>query len=113
MPIVKKLETTVQKDPGFFKKLFKKKESLKKLAKDPQVAQVSAMMEKNNLQFTKDSVNQLRSAAGKDPAKRGALETIERISQMGLMATFAGGALLLVVAVVYGLYAAISQQLKG
>ncbi|KAE9259114.1 hypothetical protein PF001_g33139, partial [Phytophthora fragariae] len=47
MPIVKRLKTTMQKNPSFLKQLSNNPESLQKLAKDPQVAQVSAMMKKN------------------------------------------------------------------
>ncbi|KAE8999735.1 hypothetical protein PR002_g18374 [Phytophthora rubi] len=88
-----KLKSVVGKNPGLSSKLGSTRQNSEMaaavgkmpiLSKDPQVAQVSAMMEKNGLKITKDSVNQLRSAAGNDPAKRGVLEAIKGISKKGL-----------------------------
>ncbi|KAE9288002.1 hypothetical protein PF008_g26260 [Phytophthora fragariae] len=98
MLIVKRLKTAMQKNSSFLKQLSNNPKSFQKLAKDPQVAQVSAMMKKNGFRFTKDSVNQLRSAAGKDPAKRGVLEAIKGISKTKPLTIFEVVILLLVIA---------------
>ncbi|KAJ8566534.1 hypothetical protein ON010_g6586 [Phytophthora cinnamomi] len=47
MPIVKKLETAVEKDPSFAKD----PELIERLAKSPQVAQVSVMPKKNEVKL--------------------------------------------------------------
>ncbi|KAG6616286.1 Avr1b-1 avirulence-like protein [Phytophthora cinnamomi] len=75
MPIVKKLETTIKKNPNFINELSKNPVSIKKLARDPEVAKVSAMIKKNNVKVTKGSIKQLRAAVSHDPAKQRMLES--------------------------------------
>ncbi|EGZ15333.1 hypothetical protein PHYSODRAFT_505873 [Phytophthora sojae] len=78
MPIVKKLETAVKDNPTLVKAL-SNPESMKKLARDPQVAKLSAVLEQNNVKVTKEGINKLRSAAGNDPAKLSTLEVIDGV----------------------------------
>ncbi|KAG6616373.1 Avr1b-1 avirulence-like protein [Phytophthora cinnamomi] len=82
MPIVKKLETTIKKNPNFINELSKNPVSIKKLARDPEVAKVSAMIKKNNVKVTKDSIKRLRAAASNDPTMLSTLNGIARVERM-------------------------------
>ncbi|KAG6582843.1 Avr1b-1 avirulence-like protein [Phytophthora cinnamomi] len=98
MPIVKKLETTIERNPKFIDKLSKNPESIKKLARDPEVAKVTTMLKKNDVKVTQDSIKQLRAAASNDPAKLSTLDVIDRVAEMGTVAVSGAIALLLLAA---------------
>ncbi|KAG6584628.1 Avr1b-1 avirulence-like protein [Phytophthora cinnamomi] len=113
MPIVKKLETTIKKNPNFISQLSENPKSIKKLATDPEVAKLSVILKKNNVKVTKDSIKKLRTAASNDPAKLSTLDVIDGIAQMGIVATFGAMFLCILAATGYGIYMAVSLMVNS
>ncbi|KAG6584629.1 Avr1b-1 avirulence-like protein [Phytophthora cinnamomi] len=113
MPIVKKLETTIKKNPNFISQLSENPKSIKKLAENPEVAKMSVILKNNNVKVTKDGINKLRTAASNDPAKLSTLDAIERIAEMGTVAAFGALFLSILAGVGYGIYMAATLEFKS
>ncbi|GMF41472.1 unnamed protein product [Phytophthora fragariaefolia] len=96
---VKKLATVLENNPGFVQDLNKKPGLVKKLVKDPAVVKTAAILEKNNVKITKNTVNQLRVPAANDPVKLRKLNVVDRLLGLGSVAVFIGIALVIVLAI--------------
>ncbi|GMF31984.1 unnamed protein product [Phytophthora fragariaefolia] len=102
IPSVKTL-VVAMKSPNVVQKLSKNPGSIKKLAKDPTVVKTAALLEKNNVKITKDTVSKLRVAAANDPPKLSKLDIVDGILGLGIAGAFSLFALCLLAASGYAI----------
>ncbi|GMF24856.1 unnamed protein product [Phytophthora fragariaefolia] len=103
----------MENSPNAVQKLSKNPEFVKKLAKDPKVVKTAAMLEKNNVKVTKDTVNKLRVDAASDPVKLSKLDVIDGILGLGTASVFTVTVLGLLAATGYAIISSVPLIFQG